>query len=216
MNQKKSRESDIKKEVKFLEDKVQTVQKTIEELENNIVDLEVEKSTGNRDKNVVQKIISRMETELENQHSVYHEIESQIENVEKDKQWLDWVSKYGEKLELKTNSEKKQKEFLKGVVDKITVHSDFGEYRNTIKQIGHKLEIHYHLKIIDDKLLYNHDTNKKLGYQVVEGQNINRTETHKFVTSRSKKKSDLSSTKLNYKLTPISYCGVGPQSITVE
>ena len=129
-----------------------------------------------------------METELENQHSVYHEIESQIENVEKDKQWLDWVSKYGEKLELKTNSEKKQKEFLKGVVDKITVHSDFGEYRNTIKQIGHKLEIHYHLKIIDDKLLYNDDTDKKLGYQVVERQSINRTETHKFVTSRSKKK----------------------------
>jgi len=208
MNQKKSRESDIKKEVKFLEDKVQTVQKTIEELENNIVDLEVEKSTGNRDKNVVQKIISRMETELENQHSVYHEIESQIENVEKDKQWLDWVSKYGEKLELKTNSEKKQKEFLKGVVDKITVYSDFGEYRNIIKQIGHELEIHYHLKIIDDKLLYNDDTNKNLGYQVVEGQNINRTETHKFVTSRSKKKSDLNSTKLNYKLKPISNCGI--------
>ena len=139
MNQKKSRESDIKKEVRFLEDKVQTVHKTIEELANNIVDLEVEKSTGNRDKNVIQKIISRMETELENQHSVYHEIESQIENVEKDKQWLDWVSKYGEKLELKTNSEKKQKEFLKGVVDKVTVHSDFSKYRNIIKQIGHKL-----------------------------------------------------------------------------
>ena len=122
-----------------------------------------------------------METELENQHSVYHQIESQIENVGKDKQWLDWVSKYGEKLELKINNEKKQKEFLKGVVDKIIVHSGFGEYRNIIKQIGHKLEIHYHLKIIDD-------SGKKLGYQVVEGQNINKTKTHKFVTSRSKKK----------------------------
>ena len=63
-----------------------------------------------------------------------------------------------------------------------------GKYRNTIKQIGHRSEIHYHLRIIDDKLLYNDDTDKKLGYQVVERQNINRTETHKFVTSRSKKK----------------------------
>ena len=33
-------------------------------------------------------------------------------------------------------------------------------------------------------------------------------ETHKFVTSRSKKKSDLNSTKLNYKLKPISDRGI--------
>ena len=208
MSQKKSREDDIKKHTKYLEDKCQSVQRIIEELENNIVDLEVEKTTGQRDKNVIQKIISRMETELENQNSTYQELESQIENVEKDKQWLDWVSKYGEKLELKTNSEKKQKEFLKGVVDKIIVHSDFGEYRNTVKQIGHKLEINYHLKIVDDKLIYTDKDNKKLGYRIEEGKNIERGETQKFVTSRSKKKSEFDSTKLNHKLNPISNCGI--------
>ena len=80
---------------------------------------------------------------------------------------------------------------LKGVVDKIIVHSDHGEYRNTYKQIGHRLEINYHLKIVDDKLIYEDKNNKKLGYRIVEGKNIHQGETQKFVTLPSKKKVNL-------------------------
>ena len=55
MGQKKNKEEDIKKETKFLENKIQGIQKIIDELENNIVDLEVEMSVGKRDKNLLQK-----------------------------------------------------------------------------------------------------------------------------------------------------------------
>ena len=54
MGQKKNKEEDIKKETKFLENKIQGIQKIIDELENNIVDLEVEMSVGKRDKNLLQ------------------------------------------------------------------------------------------------------------------------------------------------------------------
>ena len=91
MGQKKNKEEDIKKETKFLENKIQGIQKIINELENNIVDLEVEMSEGKRDKNLLQKIISKMETELQNQLQNYEDCESQIENVDKEKDWLDWV-----------------------------------------------------------------------------------------------------------------------------
>ena len=55
MGQKKNKEEDIKKETKFLENKIQGIQKIIDELENNVVDLEVEMSVGKRDKNLLQK-----------------------------------------------------------------------------------------------------------------------------------------------------------------
>ncbi len=204
MNQKESKEKDIKKHTDFLEKKVQNCQRIIDELENNIVDLEIEKTTGERDKNVVQKIISRMETELENQNQYYSELESEIENTNKEKSWLDWVSKYGENLKLSTSNEKKQKEFLKGVVEKIIVHSDIGQYRNTVKQIGHKLEVHYKLHIVGDQLIYNDKDKKSLGYRIEKGKNIEVGETQKFVTSRTKKKIEKGVIGLNHKSNPIS------------
>ena len=47
-----------------------------------------------------------METELQNQLQNYWDCESQIENVDKEKDWLDWVSKFGETIKLNTSSEK--------------------------------------------------------------------------------------------------------------
>ena len=107
---------------------------------------------------------------MRNQHSVYHEIESQIENVEKYKQWLGWVSKFSEKFELKTNSEKKQKEFLKGVLEKIVVRSSYGKNRDGKEvQTGHKLDFHFKLKIINDGITYTDKTTSPWQYKVSKG-----------------------------------------------
>ena len=50
-----------------------------------------------------------METELQNQLQNYEDCESQKENMDKEKDWLDWVSKYGETIKLNTSNEKKTK-----------------------------------------------------------------------------------------------------------
>jgi chromosome segregation ATPase len=85
MGQKKNKEDNIKRDTKFLENKIQGIQRIIDELENNIVDLEVEMSVGKRDKNLLQKIIFKMESELQNQQKNYEDFESQIENMGKEK-----------------------------------------------------------------------------------------------------------------------------------
>jgi len=203
MGQKKNKEEDIKKETKFLENKIQSIQKIIDELENNIVDLEIEMTVGKRDKHLLQKIISKMETELQNQQQNYQDCESQIENMDKEKDWLNWVSKYGETLNLNTSNEKKQKEFIHGLIDKVIVHGDIGEYRNQVKQIGHTLEIFYKMNVVDDELIYKDEKNKKLGYVIKEGTNIQKSNTMKFVTSRKKKSHDLG-VMLNCKLKTVS------------
>jgi chromosome segregation ATPase len=153
MGQKKNKEDNIKRDTKFLENKIQGIQRIIDELENNIVDLEVEMSVGKRDKNLLQKIIFKMESELQNQQKNYEDFESQIENMGKEKNWLDWVSKFGETIKFDTSSEKKQKEFINGLVDKVVVYGDIGEVRNQVKQVGHTLEIYYKMNVVDDKLI---------------------------------------------------------------
>ena len=97
------------------------------------------------------------------------------------------VSKYGETIKLNTSNEKKQKEFIHGLVDKVIVHGDIGEYKNQVKQIWHRLEIHYKINIVDDELIYKDEKNKKLGYVIKEGTNTQKSNTMKFVTSRKKK-----------------------------
>ena len=91
-------------------------------------------TVGKRNKNLLQKIISKMKTEVQNQQRNYQDCESQIENMDKEKDWLDAVSKYGETLNLNTTNEKKPKEFIHGLIDKVIVHGDIGEYINKVKQ----------------------------------------------------------------------------------
>ena len=60
------------------------------------------------------------------------------------------------------------------------------------------------MNIVDDKLIYKDVKNKKLGYVIKEGTNIQKSNTMKFVTSRKKKSSDLG-VMLNHQLN-LFYC----------
>ena len=81
---------------------------------------------GEKDSKVVDKIISRYGDKLKNRKTLLVETEKQIDDLGQDKNWLDWVEKYGETMELNTYNEKKQKDFLQGVLDKIVVKGDYG------------------------------------------------------------------------------------------
>ena len=57
-------------------------------------------------------------------------------------------------MEFDTSNKKKQKEFINGIVEKVFVHIDYVIYRGKPKQLGHSLEAHYKIKIVDDKFIY--------------------------------------------------------------
>ena len=121
MQEQFERRNNIQETEKNLERKIQKLQKEIENIEDNIVELEIDKGMGVKDSNVVDKILSRYGEELENRKILLVETEKQIDDLGQDKKWLDWVEKYGETLELSTSNEKKQKDFLSGVLEKIVV-----------------------------------------------------------------------------------------------
>ncbi len=58
----------IKDTQQKLETKIEHLQKEMEDIENQVVELEVEVGLGKRQRSTVDKIISRYETELELRH----------------------------------------------------------------------------------------------------------------------------------------------------
>lgn len=187
MSQKKSSDQDIKTRTKKLESQHSSNQKQIDDIENSIVDLEVKKVTGEIPENRCLEIIDRLEKHLTNLKEKNLEVEVEIEKIQSEKSWLDWVSKYGEDIKLKTSDEVKQKEFLQGIIEKIVVNSDYGIVRNNDVQIGHSLSFHFKLKIVDDNLIYKNKDKKSEGYSIVQGKYFGVGEPQKFITPRKKK-----------------------------
>ena len=190
MQEQFERRTNIAETEKNLEKKVQRLQKDIETIEDNIVEMEIQKGMGEKDSNVVEKIISRYGDELENRKTLLVETEKQIDDLGHDKKWLDWVEKYGETLELNTSNEIKQKDFLQGVLDKIVIKGDYGLDRDGKKEIqnGHTIHFHFKMKIVDDSLEVEEGT-KPRKYKVVEGRKSDTTnEVMKFVSKRKRVK----------------------------
>ena len=154
-----------------LEDKGQRIQKQIDLIENQIVDLEMEKVLGKRSESVVAKILGRYEEELERQNLEYRNVETELDKLHEDLVWVDWVEKFSDDLEMNMKSLDKKRDFLKGLLSKIVVHSVHGENRDGKQiQIGHKLELKFKLKIVGDDLIWNDLKDKRKGYKIREGK----------------------------------------------
>ena len=181
------KKKNIKDEEKKLEDKVQRIHSQIESIEDKIAELEFRVGTGEMEKSVAQKVEAKYNEYLKQQNDEYDKAEAELENLANELSWIDWVSKYSERLDLDTSSEQKQKEFLKGLLKKIIVKSEYAIVRKKEQQIGHSLELHFNLKIVNDSIVYEDENIKSLGYKVVSGSNKLQTEAQKFVTSRNTK-----------------------------
>ena len=190
MDDKFQKMKDIKEIEKKLEQKIQRFQNDIDSIENNIVELEVQKGLGERPKNIVQKIITRYEEELESKNKSYEETEKAIDDLGKDKNWLNWMEKYGERIEGQTSNEEKQKEFLQGVVEKITIKGDYGKNKDG-KSVhnGHRVHFSFKMKIVEDKYEVIDPTTTPRTYRVIDGKRVDKSEeVMKFISKRNRVK----------------------------
>jgi len=185
LSQKTNNEKEVAKKRKLLEKKGQRIQKQIDTIKNNVVTLEVDKGLGKREVSLVDKIIKKYGQELESQHAEYELVEQELENLDRELVWLDWVGRFHDNLNEKTSSYKQKQTYLKGIVDKIIVKSVTGKNRNEKDtQIGHKFEIHYKRSIVNDKIEYADVKNKGKGYRVIEGKNLFKTSLLNEVTAK--------------------------------
>ena len=196
---------DIKETEKQYENKIQKLQKEIDEIENNIVDMEVSK-VGMKDTTLIDKIIARYSEVLDDRKTVCEEIEKDIDDLGKDRKWLDWIEKYGESLTLKTSTEEKQKDFLTGVLKKITIKSEYGFNRDDKNiQKGHSVDFYFKLKIVDDELKRTDGGMSPRGYEITEGSEIQQSDgVLRFINKRNRtKKKVLKTEKLFHRSTSL-------------
>ena len=180
----------IKDTQQKLETKIEHLQKEMEDIENQVVELEVEVGLGKRQRSTVDKIISRYETELELRHQEYENTEQKLDSLDEETKWVDWIEKYGEKLEMDTSTETKQRDFLKGLLQKVVVKSEFGYGRDKTKKVqrGHSLEFHYRMKIVGDDFQWTDKTKSPWVGHTTDGTNIDKSDPIRLVSPRTKKK----------------------------
>ena len=183
LSEKKKIESEYVAERDSIEEKIQRIQRQIDNIENNIVDLEVEKGMGKKEERIVNKVISRYESELEKLSSEYKKCEEQLDNLDSNLVWVDWVSKFTDEIDANIRKKEDRKDFLNGVVDKIVVNTVTGLDRNEKEvQSGHSFDIKFKMNIVDDKIIYEDESNKSLGYELKDGKKTLKTGHIDFVT----------------------------------
>ena len=126
MSKKVDTDKDIEKKRKDIEDSIQRIQYKVDNIENQIVDLEVERTLETKNKSIVNKLIKRYEEELENERDRYKLKEEELGRLDDEQVWVDWLGTFGKELNLNTKSETKTREWLLGLIDKIVVKGQRG------------------------------------------------------------------------------------------
>ena len=171
LSKKMESDKEIKDQKKTLEIKVKRIQRDLEHTIENISLTEVERIQGRKDKRVVEKVLKLLDDEKNTLEREYQKTFQDIEDLDSRKEWLDWLGRFGESLEVRTSNEKKTRDFLDGLVKQIVVHPAYGTDRDGKEvQQGQTLDIHFKMKIVSDKLRYRDINDKGLGYDLVEGR----------------------------------------------
>ena len=189
LDSKSQIEQNIVGERERLEDKCQRIQKTIDNIENQIVEMEMEKTLGKKDESIAKKIIGRFEQELITQHDEYKSVEHELDALNENLVWVNWVEKFAENIEKSTKSFDDKKKFLDGLINSIRVNAEMGLNRVEKEvQTGHSFQINFKMKIVDDRIDWNDEKDKRKGYNVTHGRNALKTGLVKEVTSRAGRK----------------------------
>ena len=115
--------------------------------------------------------------------------------------WVDWVEKFAENIEVSTRKFEDKKQFLDGLLDQIVVNTESGINRKEEQvQIGHSFDIRFKMKIVNDKLIWNDENDKRKGYNLKDSSNLLKTGFIHEVTARAGRKFTKKSNKEDYEI----------------
>jgi len=183
-------DKEIKEKVKSLEDKIRRNQKSLENTVQNIAKQEIERIQGRLDESVVKLVLKGLNQEKDHYERERLKFIQEIKDLDERKQWLDWLGQYGDFLKQKTSTEKKTKEWLSGLIQKIVVTPVYGMDRDGKMEVqkGHTFTIVFKMKIVGDKLTYLDEGNKRSGYEITSGKQRKKSSVVDFMTGRGKNK----------------------------
>ena len=127
------------------------------------INLETDNILKRRNSNELQAIIENVESERTRLQSVKEQNSLQIHTLETKSKWLDWFSKFGEKIEkMQGFSEQEKQLFLRGVIEKITV--------STLDKQAHEVLINFKIPYVNDTFEWKNSRAKGQGYKLGDGQ----------------------------------------------
>ena len=189
LDKKKESDKSLQNDIKRLETKVKRLQKKIEVTVDNIAKVEVAILQGTKDEKVGKQTIKLLEQERSFIETEYKKTFLDIEDLSSQREWLDWVGKYGESLDYNTRSEEKKREFVHGLVKKINVKPVYDKNRDGVQQqLGHRFEVTFKMGIVGDTLIWKDETDKTKGYDLKDGRTTQKSGVIDVTVSRGQPK----------------------------
>jgi hypothetical protein len=189
LSKKNEFDEDLKQQTKKLEEKCKKLIKRQEETYENIIIMETDLLQGRSEKKITEGILKKLKSELETYKEEIIKTELNIDSLAEERVWINWLKQYGDELKTKISDEKNKQDWLKGLIKKIEVISDYGfDRENKEVQLGHKFNITFHLKVVRDKFNWTDKTTNPWQYEVKEGSNKFVTENINLRQGRGKKK----------------------------
>ena len=182
-----------------LEQKTKGIDSSIESVLESISKIELKKMLKQIEDKRYKPLSKLLEEELSSLEDQKKSTIQEINDLDNQKEWVDWISKYGD--DISKRFEKPTSELLEGIVDKIIVSPVMGETREGKEtQRGHIFNIKFKLPIVYDSIEYKNDKKKSDGYSLKDGKksiktgelkvNYGNRWNHDYVDGNSKKKSE--------------------------
>jgi len=146
---------------------MKTTQKNLSLIEDRLGEMEVELTI----KDITKTQYNKISKSLNNKVSEYQRdiigFKNELNKLTNEEDgWIDWYNNYLDDMkEVSQYDEKQRISFIKRYVNKIEVFLD--ESRSI-----HVLKMYFSLPIVNDKLIWKDKSNKKLGYDLLEGRDI--------------------------------------------
>ena len=150
-------------QINDLKKKNKQIQKEVEDITKTLIHLETDNILKRRNASELQAIIQNVESERTRLQAVKEQNALQIHTLETKSKWLDWFSKFGEKIEkMQGFSEQEKQLFLRGVIEKITV--------STLDKQAHEVVISFKIPYVNDTFEWKNPRAKGQGYILGDGQ----------------------------------------------
>ena len=165
--------------------KITRLKNEVRKVQSSLADVETNKLLGEYDAVVYGDIKAQLVEVLKNKKDELEQTRIRTKELGREKSWLDWLGKYGDKLTVDSDlSNEDKKEYLKGLVDKIEVRLD--------KETNdHHLDVFFQLGLVGDGIQYDEPKRKGGGYKVVEGSKNASVVISTGKTQKNSKKNDL-------------------------
>lgn len=152
-----------KDEIKKTKSKLKKIETEIRDVTNSIVNLETDQILKKRSSTEVRSILENVEKVRQKLESDRDSLNQQIHSLENRTSWIDWINEFGKRINKMSDfSTEEKSKFLKGVVEKIVVH--------TVDKQEHSLKINFRLPYVGDTLVRNTSKSTSSKFKVKKGK----------------------------------------------